>query len=79
MLGEIPPGEEDVPRPTFPVVLGDNRVIFNDGIVFDTEIDQVGTQFDGLGHAGTSRSGDPTKGKYFLNLNLSILAIKGFV
>jgi hypothetical protein len=65
----IPPGEDNVPRPTGGP-FGANGLIFNDGIVFRTEIDQVGTQFDGLGHAGTSNSGDPTKGKYFLNLKV---------
>ncbi len=78
MPPEVPSGEEDVPMPTGGP-FGDNLLIFNDGLlagmfndendaVLGTEIDQVGTQFDGPGHIGRAqKAGDPTKGKYYLN------------
>ena len=65
----IPVGQEGDPRPTGGV-FGSNRVIFNDGVVFRTEIDQVGTQFDGLGHIGRATGDDPRFGKYFLDLKV---------
>lgn len=65
----IPGGEENEPRPTGGP-FGDNRIIFNDGIVFRTEIDQVGTQFDGPGHIGRATGDDPRFGKYFLGLKV---------
>jgi kynurenine formamidase len=36
---------------------GENAVVFNDELV-STELGQVGTQFDGLGHVGTEIDGD---------------------
>jgi kynurenine formamidase len=38
-------------------VPGENAVVFNDELV-STELGQVGTQFDGLGHVGTAIDGD---------------------
>ena len=67
MPPEVPPGEEFDPRPTGGVI-GDNNVIFNEGLMVASEIDQVGTQFDGLGHAGRAHGDDPRKGSYYLNL-----------
>lgn len=68
MPAVIPAGEEGDPRPTggpFPP----NSIIFNDGLVF-SEIDQVGTQFDGLGHIGRANGSDPRDGKYYLGLKV---------
>lgn len=41
-------------------VLGDNRVVWNDEFLA-TEIGQVGTQFDGLGHIGVALGGPGNK------------------
>jgi kynurenine formamidase len=69
MPDPVPVGEENDPRPTGGP-FGPNGTIFNDGIMFRTEIDQVGTQFDGPGHIGRIQDGDPRKGKYFLGLQV---------
>jgi len=66
VVPQVPPGDENTPTPSGGP-FGDNLFIFNEGLL-TSEIDQVGTQFDGIGHAGRARKeGDPTKGYYYLN------------
>ncbi len=63
-----PAGEEDDPRPSVGP-LGTNLLIGNEGFVA-TEIGQVGTQFDGLGHIGRGTGPDPRFGHYYLGLRV---------
>lgn len=47
---------------------GDNQLIFHDEMV-SSEIGQVGTQFDGLGHIGKLQGGNPNNKKQMLYYN----------
>jgi hypothetical protein len=65
---DIPAGEENDPRPWFGPA-GLNHLIANQ-VILNTQIGQVGTQFDGPGHIGRADDNDPRFGSYHLGLTV---------